>query len=78
MRPLVIIPTYNERDNLSVLVRELLDIPRVCLLIVETVHLVLGGVVIVGLNALDALVWERRRAPRAISVAVVCGQSRLR
>lgn len=35
MRPLVIVPTYNERDNLPVLVRSLLAIPDVRVLIVD-------------------------------------------
>lgn len=35
MRPLVIIPTYNERENLPVLVPRLLDIPDLRVLIVD-------------------------------------------
>jgi dolichol-phosphate mannosyltransferase len=35
MRPLVIVPTYNERDNLPVVVRRLLAIPDVRVLIVD-------------------------------------------
>lgn len=35
MRPLVIVPTYNERDNLPVVVRSLLAIPEVRVLIVD-------------------------------------------
>ncbi len=35
MRPLVIIPTYNERDNLPVVVRGLLDVPGVRVLVVD-------------------------------------------
>jgi dolichol-phosphate mannosyltransferase len=35
MRPLVIIPTYNERRNLEHLVRELLNIPHVHVLVVD-------------------------------------------
>jgi dolichol-phosphate mannosyltransferase len=35
MRPLVIIPTYNERDNLPVVVAALLRIPRVEVLVVD-------------------------------------------
>ncbi len=35
MRPLVIIPTYNERENLPVVVRELLTIPGLRLMIVD-------------------------------------------
>jgi dolichol-phosphate mannosyltransferase len=35
MRPLVIVPTYNERENLPNLVRQLLDIPKLRILIVD-------------------------------------------
>jgi dolichol-phosphate mannosyltransferase len=35
VRPLVIIPTYNERDNLPVIVRSLLDIPDLRVLVVD-------------------------------------------
>jgi dolichol-phosphate mannosyltransferase len=35
MRPLVIIPTYNERENLPNLVRQLLDIPNLRVLVVD-------------------------------------------
>ena len=35
MRPLVIIPTYNERENLPKLVQQLLDIPKLRVLVVD-------------------------------------------
>jgi dolichol-phosphate mannosyltransferase len=35
MRPLVIVPTYNERDNLPVVVARLLEIPDVRVLVVD-------------------------------------------
>ena len=35
MRPLVIVPTYNERENLPDLVRQLLDIPNLRILVVD-------------------------------------------
>ena len=35
MRPLVIVPTYNERDNLPVVVAALLRIPQVAVLVVD-------------------------------------------
>ncbi len=35
MRPLVIVPTYNERDNLPVVVAALLRIPHVEVLVVD-------------------------------------------
>ena len=35
MRPLVIVPTYDERDNLPVVVAALLRIPRVAVLVVD-------------------------------------------
>ena len=35
MRPLVIIPTYNERENLPALVQQLLDIPDLRVLVVD-------------------------------------------
>lgn len=35
MRPLVIVPTYNERDNLPLVVGGLLGVPDVCVLVVD-------------------------------------------
>jgi dolichol-phosphate mannosyltransferase len=35
VRPLVIVPTYNERENLPNLVRQLLDIPNLRILVVD-------------------------------------------
>ena len=35
MRPLVVVPTYNERDNLPVVVAALLRIPQVAVLVVD-------------------------------------------
>lgn len=35
MRALVVVPTYNERDNLPTLVEQLLEIPRVRVLVVD-------------------------------------------
>src|SRR5688572_28788161 len=35
MRPLVIIPTYNERDNLPAIVEQLLAIPGLSVLVVD-------------------------------------------
>jgi dolichol-phosphate mannosyltransferase len=35
MRPLVIVPTYNERDNLPTLVEQLLEIPNARVLVVD-------------------------------------------
>jgi dolichol-phosphate mannosyltransferase len=35
MRPLIIVPTYNERDNLPVVVSRLLDVPGLRILVVD-------------------------------------------
>ena len=35
MRPLVILPTYNERENLPIIVSRLLEIPRLHVLVVD-------------------------------------------
>ena len=75
MRPLVIVPTYNERDNLPVVVAALLRIPHVAVLVVDD-----GSPDGTG-DVADALVGEsdgrvsvlHRTGPRGLGLSYVDG-----
>jgi dolichol-phosphate mannosyltransferase len=78
MRALVIVPTYNERDNLPVVVAALLRIPHVAVLIVDD-----GSPDGTG-NVADALAGERdgrvsvlhRTGPRGLGLSYIDGMQR--
>ena len=78
MRPLVIVPTYNERDNLPLLVAALLRVPHVGVLVVDD-----GSPDGTG-DVADALVGEsdgrvsvlHRTGPRGLGLSYVDGMQR--
>jgi len=80
MRPLVIVPTYNERDNLPVVVAGLLRIPGVQVLVVDDESPDGTG------DVADALVSDshgrvsvlHRTAPRGLGLSLIDGLQRAR
>ena len=77
MRPLVIIPTYNERDNLPVVVRGLLEIPGVRVLVVDDASPDGTGAAADALAAADARVSVlHRTGARGLGLSYIDGMKR--
>jgi len=77
VRPLVIIPTHNERDNLPVVVRGLLDIPDLHVLVVDDASPDGTGAVADALAAADQRVSVlHRTGARGLGLSYIDGMKR--
>jgi dolichol-phosphate mannosyltransferase len=77
VRPLIIVPTYNERDNLPVIAGRLLEIPGVRVLVVDDHSPDGTGRVASGLAASDERVRVlHRTGPRGLGLSYIDGMRR--
>jgi dolichol-phosphate mannosyltransferase len=78
MRPLVIVPTYNERDNLPLIARALLDIPGLRVLVVDDASPDGTGRIADAIAAVSGgrILVRHRSGPRGLGLSYIDGMRR--